>query len=72
MIMTEQKMKLQHSLMSGSQMVLDKIEKKSRDGSEMPMHEMKCMVEMMYMIADIYKDIMKANHYEKDSPTTTL
>lgn len=70
--MTEQKMKIQKSLLSGSEMVLDKIEKKAREASEIPMHEMKCMVEMMYMIADVYKDLAKASYYEKESPTTTL
>lgn len=69
---TEEKIKLKTSLMSGSQMVLDRLEKKVRGSSEMPLHETKCMVEMMAMVATIYKDLAKANHYEKESPNTTL
>lgn len=69
---TEEKIKLKTSLISGSQMVLDRLERKVRDSSEMPLHETKCMVEMMAMVATIYKDLAKANHYEKESPSTTL
>lgn len=70
--MTEQKMKIHKSLVSGSEMVLDRIEKKMRESSEISMHEMKCIVEIMGTIADVMKDLAKANHYEKDSPSTTL
>ena len=70
--MLEQKMKIHKSLVSGSEMVLDRIEKKVRESSEISMHEMKCMVEIMGVVADVMKDLAKASYYEKDSPSTTL
>lgn len=65
-------MKIHKSLVSGSEMVLDRIEKKVRESSEISMHEMKCMVEIMGTIADVMKDLAKASYYEKESPATTL
>ena len=60
----EAKMKLEDSLMAGSQMILDSIEKRVRESQSFSLAEMKCMSETMGQIADIYKDIHKAHHYE--------
>lgn len=61
---TEEKQKIEHSLLSGSQMILDELGERLRDTSEHTLAEIKCISETMGYISDIYKDVAKVHYYE--------